>query len=86
MTELDEYKEACAYWEARAIAAEARLAQATEVIKPFAMLCRLDVKESDDDLTSVYPMVAAGRLRAARDFLNAPVAQVTTPPQESASE
>jgi hypothetical protein len=51
----------------------ARLAAATEVIKPFAMICKLDVKETDGDLTSVYPMVAAGRLRAARDFMNAPV-------------
>lgn len=51
----------------------ARLAAAAEVIKPFAMLCTLDVKDSDEDLTSVHPMVAAGRLRAARDFMNAPV-------------
>lgn len=73
MTDLEEYKEACAYWESRALAAEARLAKAVEVIKPFAMLCVMDVKESDADLTSVHPMVAAGRLRDARDFLTAAV-------------
>lgn len=72
MTE-DELFEDVRYWKERAAAAEAMLSEAVEIIKPFAMLCTLDVQESDGDLTSVYPMVAAGRLRAARDFINAPV-------------
>ena len=69
MTE-DELLQDVKYWKGRADAAEARLADAVEVIKPFAMLCRLDVKAGDTDMTSIYPMVAAGRLRAARDFLS----------------
>lgn len=51
-------------------AAEARLTEAVEVIKPFALLCDLEVRKEDGDLTSVFPMVAAGRLRAAKAFLN----------------
>jgi hypothetical protein len=51
--------------------ADARLADALEIIKPFALLCDLDVKADQGDLDSVYPMVAVGRLRAARAFLDA---------------
>lgn len=51
--------------------AEARLAEAMEIIKPFALICDLDVKADQGDLDSVYPMVAVGRLRAARAFLDA---------------
>lgn len=55
----------------RAAAVEVRLAEAIKVIKPFALLCDLEVKADQGELDSVYPMVAVGRLRAARAFLDA---------------
>lgn len=56
---------------------KAKLAAALEVIKPFALICDLDVKTDQSDFDSVYPMVAVGRLRAARAFLDAVSSPVT---------
>jgi len=51
-------------------------ARAKEVVAPFAMLADLDAKNMHG-LESVYPMVAAGRLHDAKQFLSALTAEAS---------
>jgi|SRR3569833_77896 len=64
--------------EARALAAESRLAEAMKVIEPFALIAEHDIGSDETDADTYQPItyntvprISVGHLRAARRFLNA---------------